>query len=364
MRTKILTSRARLYTIALALIMVGAVLLGYILAQSRAAGSALVGDINVDGVVNVFDLSILLSHWGTNDAASDLNGDGTVNIFDLSSLLSHWGQTAPTPTPSATVSPSPTPTPSVSPSPTPSPTGMACFLATFGACGPYLYPAITPSNGYNTYVANQDGACGGDTTGKYCGAQALTSYNPGNFSLTATMPAGYDGVRSYPDIGQLFNNWGSGGFNGGSDMPVTGVSAISSTYAETMNENSGTYAEAAYDIWTSTNEVMVWVDTTPLRGSGGAVQKGTGTLSGYPFTYYVYSDGNPADPPLPIIKLNTNQRTGTIDLLAAIKYFQSQGVVASNATVDQLNFGWEICSTGGLPETFSVSNYSLTVTPK
>jgi hypothetical protein len=186
-----------------------------------------------------------------------------------------------------------------SPSPSPTPTGAPCTSSGFGVCGPYSYPAITPSNGYNTYVANQDGACGGDTTGKYCGAQNLVSYGPGNWSLTATMPAGYDGVRSYPDIGQLFNNWGTGGFNGGSDMPVSGVSAISSTYAETMNENSGTYAEAAYDIWTSTNEVMVWVDTTPLRGSGGAVEKGTGTLGGIPFTYYVYSDGNPADAPLP-----------------------------------------------------------------
>ena len=48
-------------------------------------------DINQDGKVNVFDLSVLLSNWnatGTN--ASDLNGDGVVNIFDLSALLSAW----------------------------------------------------------------------------------------------------------------------------------------------------------------------------------------------------------------------------------------------------------------------------------
>jgi beta-glucanase (GH16 family) len=50
-----------------------------------------VGDINGDGSVNVFDLSILLSKWGTNDPPSDINGDGSVNVFDLSALLSHWG---------------------------------------------------------------------------------------------------------------------------------------------------------------------------------------------------------------------------------------------------------------------------------
>ena len=50
-----------------------------------------IGDINCDGAVNIFDLSILLSDWGTSSARSDLNHDGTVNIFDLSILLSHWG---------------------------------------------------------------------------------------------------------------------------------------------------------------------------------------------------------------------------------------------------------------------------------
>jgi len=38
--------------------------------------------------------------------------------------------------------------------------------------------------------------------------------------------------------------------------------------------------------------------------------------------------------------------------------------VASNATISQVNFGWEICSTGGIAETFNVTDYSLTATPK
>ena len=48
-------------------------------------------DINNDNVVNIFDLSTLLSKWNTTDTTSDLNEDGTVNIFDLSILLSKWG---------------------------------------------------------------------------------------------------------------------------------------------------------------------------------------------------------------------------------------------------------------------------------
>jgi hypothetical protein len=50
-----------------------------------------VGDINADGAVNVFDLSLLLSAWATPNTTADLNHDGLVNIFDISTLLSHWG---------------------------------------------------------------------------------------------------------------------------------------------------------------------------------------------------------------------------------------------------------------------------------
>ncbi len=49
------------------------------------------GDINSDGVVNGFDLSILLNQWKQSNAISDINGDGITNGFDLSILLSSWG---------------------------------------------------------------------------------------------------------------------------------------------------------------------------------------------------------------------------------------------------------------------------------
>jgi len=51
------------------------------------------GDVNNDGVVNVSDLLILLSEWGTcDDCISDLNEDGQVNVSDLLLLLGQWGE--------------------------------------------------------------------------------------------------------------------------------------------------------------------------------------------------------------------------------------------------------------------------------
>ncbi len=53
------------------------------------------GDLNCDGVVNVFDLLILLENWGTcppaGECVGDLNDDGVVNVFDLLILLENWG---------------------------------------------------------------------------------------------------------------------------------------------------------------------------------------------------------------------------------------------------------------------------------
>lgn len=53
------------------------------------------GDLNGDGVVNVFDLLDLLADWGecadVEDCPADLNGDGSVNVFDLLDLLANWG---------------------------------------------------------------------------------------------------------------------------------------------------------------------------------------------------------------------------------------------------------------------------------
>ena len=48
------------------------------------------GDLNLDGIVNGADLSILLSAWGTADPVADIDGSGNVDGGDLAILLSNW----------------------------------------------------------------------------------------------------------------------------------------------------------------------------------------------------------------------------------------------------------------------------------
>ena len=53
-----------------------------------------IGDFNNDGVINTFDLGILLGQFGNHvspGSVPDLNNDGVVNTFDLATLLSVFG---------------------------------------------------------------------------------------------------------------------------------------------------------------------------------------------------------------------------------------------------------------------------------
>ena len=42
------------------------------------------------------------------------------------------------------------------------------------------------------------------------------------------------------------------------------------------------------------------------------------------------------------------------------QWLEANGYLAANSTFTAISAGWEICSTGGLNETFQMSNYSVT----
>lgn len=68
-----------------------------ILKEKKGASYALISsissDLNSDGLVNLYDISILLSNWSTlKNPKADINKDGKVDIADFSILLSNFGQ--------------------------------------------------------------------------------------------------------------------------------------------------------------------------------------------------------------------------------------------------------------------------------
>jgi len=66
-------------------------------ANGGAPKQLFLGDSNLDGVVNVQDLSILATNWSGSSVGwyqGDSNGDGVVNVQDLSILATNWGSGA------------------------------------------------------------------------------------------------------------------------------------------------------------------------------------------------------------------------------------------------------------------------------
>ena len=66
------------------------------------AAEALPGDANLDGTVDINDLTIVLSHFGQSVGAygwssGDFTGDGVVDINDLTIVLSNFGQSLTAP---------------------------------------------------------------------------------------------------------------------------------------------------------------------------------------------------------------------------------------------------------------------------
>ena len=212
--------------------------------------------------------------------------------------------------------------------------------------------------------------------------QTVTAVDPGNWSVSADEPAGNGSVKTAPEAQQQFNNWcaavgtwsnldpGGCGNSTQSDTPLSAMSQLTSTYAESTPHNSQTIAQWAWDNWLSNDsgypsEVMVWVDNNGRCNSGsfGTQVHAPVTIAGQEWTPHQYPNGSEF-----IWSLDgpggagtcAQQASGTVDLLALLKWMQANRDAAPGATLSLVDGVWEICSTGGQPENFTVTRYSIT----
>lgn len=229
------------------LVVAAVVVVGYVVVHARAA--TLVGDLNNDGTVNVFDLSILLSKWGTTTASADLNNDGTVNVFDLSVLLSHWGQTEPASTPT----------------PTSIPTGLSCTSPVYSATWPQTDYAGWDGSGGSVQNDVQSDGTGPNTDSELLNVCSLTNWNV---------------VANWTDRGGSINAYPDTNFDFTSDKTVSQYNSMQTCFGNTDPTPSGpqwptaggSEWDYAYDVWINNHtgentwsndiEIMVWNDYT------------------------------------------------------------------------------------------------------
>jgi hypothetical protein len=187
-----------------------------------------------------------------------------------------------------------------------------------------------------------------------CGKQEVWANSSSDWGVVSTMAAGNTAVLTYPAVQELY------GANN-QPAPLANASELVSTFAESMPTTAGTIGEAAYDIWLNgwNTEVMIWVDNQHQVFDRPSV--GTATFNGQQFRIYVthgVSHGYPTGPIFFV--LQNNETSGTVDILAVFHWLERAGYLsATKGGLNAVDFGWEICSTNGVPETFTISHYTL-----
>jgi hypothetical protein len=181
-------------------------------------------------------------------------------------------------------------------------------------------------------------------------SQTLYACSYSNWYVVANMNnnSGDGAVKTYPNSHRDFD----------SNPAISAQHSITATFAES-SPNAGIY-EDAFDIWLNINggtktEVMVWTHNHG-QSAGGTLQ-GTATIGGR--SYQEYRGVGSSETYIALVA-QTPFTSGTVDLLGIFKQLMSKGWIAANSTLSQVDFGPEIVSTGGTPQTFSYSNFSVT----
>jgi hypothetical protein len=171
------------------------------------------------------------------------------------------------------------------------------------------------------------------------GPQTTWADSYSDWGVQSDQAAGNTAVETYPEVEEDFGN-----------VPVSRFRTITTGFTESMPDVRGLDAEASVDVWLNNFgiEVMIWVDNRGQTPAGNII--GHVTISGQSFA--VWQRG-----PTYTFALNRNETSGRTNILASVQWLMRRGYVPRRSTLRQVDFGWEIASTGGRPQDFAVTNY-------
>jgi hypothetical protein len=179
------------------------------------------------------------------------------------------------------------------------------------------------------------------------GPQTLYVCNQSSWYAVSDQPNKQGQVETYPntefDVG--------GRAHGVPTKPISAYNSITSTFSENF-PSAGSW-DAAYDLWLNNwgTEIMIWNQWTGTQLYWPSVKSDTVTLDGVRYWYQKLGTEN-------IFFRQKMVQSGSVDILAALNWLVSQGVVKSTDVPSQLEYGVEICSTNGA-ETFPLTDLTF-----
>jgi hypothetical protein len=193
-----------------------------------------------------------------------------------------------------------------------------------------------------------------------CLNETIDVCSTSSWYVTSNLPAANTAVLTYAASQVNFNQ-----------VPLSSFKTITSTFKETSPHNAtapagsanfGDY-EAAYDVFfgpNNDNEIMVWVDNNGQTPAGGWNPVASNVTIGGT-VWNVYFAGTTTS-----WVAQTNFTSGSVDLLSIFLYTTNTlhefSATAAAGYLNQIQFGWELCSTNGTAETFYLDELSVTST--
>ncbi len=345
------------------------------LLASTAAALALVG-IGA-GIANGASTGIPLS--GGQSASVTCSGDDLTispvspTAVNLNCVASPETTTTEAPTtttqPSGTTTTQPSGTTTTTTEPptttTTSPSGTACIATANGTNqtnGSCFYPDPQPE--FTGTVPGSTPEVDTNMWSPVNGAtETLTAYSPSLWSVSASIP----GLGQNGGVIAYTNSWARD-YAG----TVDSFPQITQSFTESMPHNAQTTAWAMDDLWFNNwaDEVMIQYDFSNNADCDASTVVATNILfggsNGVPVQQWHLCDfggGTFA------WKLGAtegagkqSESSGSIDIKAMIGWLETNGYLPAASTWTALSDGWEICSTGGQNQTFSMSNFSVNAT--
>ncbi len=188
------------------------------------------------------------------------------------------------------------------------------------------------------------------------GPETLYACSFKNWYVRSTQP-NTTSVKAYPNVHLDINN-----LNGSA---INNYTTITSTFAATSPQ-TGIY-DVAYDIWLNgvgwgggTTEVMIWTENHKQAPLGTTVAPQM-TFGANKYDVYRYTSNSDGGVQVITLLSTPAQISGSVDLKAMFNWIVSKGWIASTATVNQIGYGVEICSTENQPATFYFTDFSVTM---
>jgi hypothetical protein len=236
-----------------------------------------------------------------------------------------------------------------SPSPSPTTTGAP------GTCTNPIFTTSDPQGTINTdpgdLPAPEYWWINNDAWSGSRGPQTLQVCSEQSWNAISNQPNVGGQVETYPDT-----EFDVGGRTFGTTKTIDQYTSITSTYSEQF-PTSGSM-DAAYDLWLNnwSTEVMVWNEDS-------GTQKHWDTCTGCGESDVAvagvdYRFVNMGDEFVFIRK--TQNKAGSVDLLALFRYLQGKGLVKGTDVPTQLEYGVEICSTSGT-QTFPLTGLTFSL---